>query len=141
MEFRKFGDTYIVRIQRGEEILAALRQLCQEQNITLASVSGIGAVGDVTLGVFNREKSVYESVRYQGDMEIASCSGTITTMDGAPYLHIHMVAVNPVEGVCYGGHLNEGIISLTGEFVVTALHGTVERKYSPEVGLNLFEFV
>ena len=39
------------------------------------TVNGIGAVGDVTLGVFNREKFQYESQTYKGDFEIASCMG------------------------------------------------------------------
>lgn len=62
-------------------------------------------------------------------------------MEGKPYFHLHMVVGNPTLDVCHGGHLNRGVISLTGEFVLTALSGQVERKYSPEVGLNLFQFV
>ena len=62
-------------------------------------------------------------------------------MEGKPYFHLHMVIGNPTQDVCHGGHLNRGVISLTGEFVLTALPGTVEREYSPEVGLNLFKFV
>ena len=55
MEYRKFGSTYILRIDRGEEILASITTLCNAEKIRLGSVSGIGAVGEVTLGVFNRE--------------------------------------------------------------------------------------
>ena len=104
------------------------------------SVSGIGAVGEVTLGVFNREKFAYESTTYTGDYEIASCSGTITTKEGETYLHIHMAVGNAVKDECHGGHLNRAVVSLTGEFVIQQLDGTVEREYSPEVGLNLFKF-
>lgn len=82
MEYRKFGSTYILRIDRGEEILASITTLCNAEKIRLGSVSGIGAVGEVTLGVFNREKFAYESTTYTGDYEIASCSGTITTKEG-----------------------------------------------------------
>lgn len=140
MEYRKFGSDYVLRIQKGEEILESIARLCREEKITLGTVSGIGAVGDVTLGVFNTEKFGYESRRYTGDYEIASCSGSISTMNGNPYLHIHMVAGNSVEGQCHGGHLNQGIISLTGEFFIHSIDGTVEREYSEEVGLNLFKF-
>ena len=86
MEYRKFGSTYILRIDRGEEILASITTLCNAEKIRLGSVSGIGAVGEVTLGVFNREKFAYESTTYTGDYEIASCSGTITTKEGDPDL-------------------------------------------------------
>lgn len=140
MEYRKFGSTYILRIDRGEEILASITTLCNAEKIRLGSVSGIGAVGEVTLGVFNREKFAYESTTYTGDYEIASCSGTITTKDGETYLHIHMAVGNAVKDECHGGHLNRAVVSLTGEFVIQQLDGTVEREYSPEVGLNLFKF-
>ena len=135
MEYRKFGSTYILRIDRGEEILESITKLCQAEEIRL------GSMGEVTLGVFNREKFAYESTTYTGDYEIASLSGTVTTKEGKPYLHIHMAAANAVKGECYGGHLNHAIVSLTGEFVIQQLDGTVEREYSQEVGLNLFKFV
>ena len=117
MEYRKFGSTYILRIDRGEEILASITTLCNAEKIRLGSVSGIGAVGEVTLGVFNREKFAYESTTYTGDYEIASCSGTITTKEGETYLHIHMAVGNAVKDECHGGHLNRAVVSLTGEIV------------------------
>jgi len=51
-----------------------------------------------------------------------------------------MVAGNPKENICCGGHLNRGVISLTGEFWIHAVNGGVDRKYSPEIGLNLIQF-
>lgn len=141
MEYRKFGDDYVLRIQKGEEILSCIQTICEQENILLGSVSGIGAVGEVVLGVFNSEKFVYESETYTGDMEIASCSGSISTMEEKTYLHIHMVVSNPAKGFCMGGHMSRAVVSLTGEFILHRIHGAVERKYSPEVGLNLFQFV
>ena len=49
MEYRKFGSTYILRIDRGEEILESITALCRKEKIYLGSISGIGAVGEVTL--------------------------------------------------------------------------------------------
>ena len=140
MEFRRFDDTYILRIDKGEEILNGIRTLCEEENIALASVHGIGAVNDVTLGVFNTKKFCYESCRFTGDYEISSCIGTVTRKEKEPYLHIHMTIGDPVAGTCFGGHLNAAVVSLTGEFVIRRINGTVGREYSPEIGLNLFKF-
>ena len=80
MEYRKFDNTYFLRIDRGEEILASLAALCEKEQITLGTITGIGAVGEVTLGVFDRQQFAYQSQTYTGDFEIASCSGTVTTM-------------------------------------------------------------
>ena len=43
MEFQKFADTYVVRLDKGEEIIASLQKLCETEQIALASVTGIGA--------------------------------------------------------------------------------------------------
>lgn len=141
MEYRVYGNDIVLRIQKGEEILNCIQTVCETENITLGSVTGLGAVGEVTLGVFNREKFAYEKQSYVGDMEIASCVGNISTMEGKTYLHIHMVVGNVTKDICHAGHLNRAIVSLTGEFILHKINGVVEREYSPEVGLNLFKFV
>ena len=141
MEYRKYGNDYVVVMAKGEEILQAITEVCEKEKILLGTVTGIGAVGEVTLGVFNREKFEYESRTFTGDLEIASCSGNISTMDGKTYLHIHMVAGNTAQGVCQGGHLNRGIISLTGEFFIHRIEGKVDREYSPEIGLTLIKLI
>ena len=140
MEYRRFGDSVVLRIQKGEELLETLCAVCKEERITLATVSGIGAVNDVTLGVFNSEKFQYESQQFTGDMEIASCTGNVTRKDGEIYLHLHMVVGNVTKGFICAGQLNRAIISLTGEFILHVIDGEVGREYSPEVGLNLFRF-
>lgn len=141
MEYRKYEKDYVLRIDRGEEILQAVSQVCEKENIRLGTVNGIGAVGEVTLGVFNREKFQYESKEYKGDFEIASCMGNISTMNGNTYLHIHMAVGNPEKGEVHAGHLNRGIVSLTGEFFLHQIEGEIDREYSEKVGLNLIKFV
>ena len=39
-----------------------------------------------------------------------------------------------------GGHLNRAVVSATCEMVVDVLDGTVDRRYDPVTGLNLFKF-
>lgn len=141
MEYRKFGSSYVVRLNRGEEILAGLTEVCKKENIKLGSISGIGAADDVTLGVFNIDKFEYESSRFTGVFEIVSCLGSVSTKEGETYLHLHMAVANTTSGESHAGHLNRGQISLTGEFIIHAIDGVVEREYSDEVGLNLFKFV
>ena len=140
MEYRVFGDSIVLRIQKGEEILDTIKAVCEQEKVALAEVSGIGAVNDVTLGVFNSEKFEYESQQFTGDMEIASCTGNVSQMKGQTYLHLHMVVGNVTRGVVHAGHLNRAKVSLTGEFIIRRIDGCVDREYSPEVGLNLFKF-
>ena len=42
MEYRKFGDTYIVRMDPGEEILTQLKVFAEQEGVKLASVTALG---------------------------------------------------------------------------------------------------
>ena len=139
MEYRKFGDTYIVRMDPGEEILTKLKVFAEQEGVKLASVTALGAVKDFTVGVFDTGAKVYKSNRFQGVYEIVSLVGTINTMNDAFYCHLHMCAADQ-EGHAFGGHLNEAVISATCELVVTCLSGRTDRVFSDEVGLNLISF-
>ena len=57
MEYRRFGNTIVARIDRGEEILAAVREIAGAEHIQLASVSALGATNDFTVGVYNVDES------------------------------------------------------------------------------------
>ena len=139
MEYRKFANTLVVRMDRGEEILEQLKDLALKENIKLASITALGAVDDFTVGVYNVKEKKYYSNSFQGAYEIVSLTGTINTMDGEFYTHIHMSAGNE-KGQVFGGHLNKAIISATCEMIITLIDGTVDRFYDSETGLNLFKF-
>ncbi len=139
MQYKKFGKTIVIRMDKGEEVVSSLKSICQKEDIKLASVSAIGAVNDITVGVFNPDTKQYKSNRFTGNFEIVSLSGTVTTMKGIPYIHLHM-SVGDGNGKVFGGHLNEAKISATCEMVITLIEGEVEREYSEEIGLNLFKF-
>ena len=139
MQYKKFGKTIVIRMDKGEEVVSSLKSICQKEDIKLASVSAIGAVNDITVGVFNPDTKQYKSNRFTGNFEIVSLSGTVTTMKGIPYIHLHM-SVGDGNGKVFGGHLNDAKISATCEMVITLIEGEVEREYSEEIGLNLFKF-
>ena len=134
MDYRKFGNKIIARIDRGEEIVTSLKAICQS-----ASVSAIGAVNSFTVGVFSPKDKTYKANKFAGDYEIVSLLGTVTTKDGQFYAHLHMSAGDG-EGKVFGGHLNEAFVSATCEMVIDIADGAVGRAYSEEIGLNLFEF-
>lgn len=139
MEYKRFGSTYFLRIDRGEEILEQLQVMAEKEQIKLAAVQALGAVNDFTVGVFNTTEKKYYSNHFEGTYEIVSLTGTVTTKDGAFYAHLHMSAGDD-KGLVVGGHLNRAMVSATCEMVVTAVPGTVERQFNEDVGLNLFRF-
>ena len=139
MEYRKFDSTIIARIDKCEEILEKVKEIALKENIKLASISALGAVNDFTVGVFKTDEKKYYSNSFQGYFEITSLTGTINTMNGEFYTHIHMSAGNE-KGEVFGGHLNRAVVSATCEMVITIIDGSVDRYFDEEIGLNLFKF-
>lgn len=139
MEYRRFGHTIVARIDRGEEILAAVREIAGAEHIQLASVSALGATNDFTVGVYNVDEKQYHANDFKGNFEIVSLTGTINTMDGEFYTHLHMSAGDE-KGQVFGGHLNRAVVSAVCEMVITVIDGVVDRRFSEEIGLNLFRF-
>ena len=140
MEYRKFDQGYVLRLDPGEEIVASLTRLVEQENVQLGTVSALGAAGDVTIGIFNTKEKQYYSQRYQGDYEISALVGNVTRKEGEPYLHLHITIGNPVTGEVHAGHLSSAVISATLELFLQVWDGQVGRKFSDTVGLNLLEF-
>lgn len=139
MEYRKMGQTIVLRLDRGEEIVEQLKKVGLAEGIKLASVNGLGAVGDFTVGVFDPAKKQYFSNQFQGLFEIVSLHGTISTFHEEYYSHLHMSAGDR-EGRVFGGHLNRAVVSATCEIVINLIDGTVDRRYDESIGLNVFDF-
>ena len=146
MQFQRFENKYFVRMDKGEEIISTLKNLCEKEKIALAEVKALGAVDDFDVGLFDVKEKKYHRNHFQFPAEITSLWGTVTTKDGEVYLHIHMSAGDS-EGKVFGGHLNSAVVSATCEMIIDDVSAnstkgfTVERKFSDEVGLNLFEFL
>lgn len=139
MDYRRFGNQIVARIDKGEEILAQVKAIAHSEKIALASVNALGAINDFTVGVFKTEEKEYYSNSFQGSYEIVSLTGTINTMNGEFYTHLHMSAGNE-SGEVFGGHLNRAVVSATCEMVITVIDGVVDRSFDQEVGLNLLKF-
>ena len=139
MEYRRFQNTIVARIDKGEEILEQVKRIARKEQIKLASVQALGAVSQFTAGIFKTEEKEYIANEFNGSFEIVSLTGTINTMNGEFYCHLHMSAGNH-KGEVFGGHLNKALVSATCEMIITVIDGTVDRYFDEEIGLNLFRF-
>ena len=139
MDYRRFNNIIVARIDKGEEILEKAKEIALKENIKLANLNALGATNDFTVGVLNVENKQYVSNNFHGNYEIVSLTGTINTKDGEFYTHLHMSAGND-KGEVFGGHLNRAVVSVTCEMVINIIDGTVDRYFDEETGLNLFRF-
>jgi len=138
MKSRRFGSRWIVRIDRGEEIVSSLRHFCRENKIRLGAVSGIGATSRAVIGLFKTGTKEYLTRELTGDMEITNLSGNISSMKGDVYTHLH-ITLSDAEYKAWGGHLSSAVVSSTVEAVVHEMDGSVEREFDEQVGLNLYK--
>jgi len=138
MKYERLGNKVVVRIDKGEEIVDALKTICKKLDIKLGSIVGIGATDKVTIGLLNTKTKKYQEKEFTGDHEIAPLVGNITMMNGEVYLHLHVTMCN-VEHKAVGGHLTSAVISATFEGIIDILEGQVTREYNDDVGLNLLK--
>lgn len=140
MEYKRIDDRhYVVRVDKGEEVLEQLSTLCDKENISAGEIKGIGASDKIEIGLFNTKTKEYKTSIKQGMFEITSLLGNISRKDNDIYMHCH-INFSDESLNAYGGHLVKCYISATCEIVVTVLNGTIERKFNDEIGLNLFDF-
>ena len=88
----KSGRIFLGRLQAGDDLLPALTEFCNNNNIKLGALSVIGAVTQAKLGYFDQENKQYTGcVELDKKLEIASCMGNISLKDGGIMVHAHIV--------------------------------------------------
>lgn len=139
MNYKQFQNKVFVRIDKGEELIENLKTICKELNIKLGLITGLGATDKITISLMNTKTNKYQSTEFTGDHEISSLVGNITSMNGDPYLHLHVTICN-VEHKAIGGHLTSAIVSATFEGIIEIFEGKVSREHNNDIGLNLLSF-
>ena len=138
MKYKRFGEDIVVRLEVGEEVVASLAEIAESEGVTFAEVSGIGAVDDIAVSVYDVKQKRYFDHEFREPMEITSLLGTVTEMEGAPYIHIHASA-GRADGSVVGGHLKRAVVSATCEIVLHTVYGRVPRFFDDATGLNLMD--
>ena len=138
MDYKKFGDKVFVRIDKGEEIVETLKQICEKLGIKAGTITGIGATDKAVIGLFDVENKKYHSTELVGDHEIAPIYGNISTMNEEIYLHLHINLCN-AEHKSFGGHLTSAVVSATCECVIDIINGEINREFDENIKLNLLK--
>lgn len=138
MQSQRTRYGYAVRIEKGEEIVAALTEFARREGVRAAMLSGLGAVGECELGVFLPATGRYVRRVFTGDLEIGSLTGNVSDLDGQPFPHCHAV-ISGEDLVAYTGHLFRGVTTVTCEVQVVTDPGVFRRVRRPDLGFNPLE--
>lgn len=144
MDYRKFSDTYYVRMDRGDEIVSGLLEICRKENIASCIFSGIGGLSQAEIQTFIPEKGEFETDTINGMLELVSLNGNvISDEDNNLYQHTHAVVSYKDEG-CHlmrGGHIKSLTVLYTAEIELRPVKdGTIKRVYNSETGTGFWSF-
>ena len=144
MEYRKIGEAYYIRMDRGDEIISTLLELCEKETISSAVFSGIGGCQSAELQVFIPETGSFETERLEGMLELVSLNGNVVRDEnGKLFHHTHALLSFKKEGQhgMAGGHLKATTVLYTAEIELRpTIGGTIGRKFDPETGTGFWEF-
>lgn len=139
MEYRKLGDTIVLCLVRGEDVLASIRAVCNAERVRLAEISALGAADYAEVGVYHLAEKRFLPRTLEGEMEICALTGSVTRRGTELYLHLHG-SLADADGNVYGGHVNEIRVSATAEIFIRLLPGEVNRRPEEESGIFLMDF-
>ena len=90
MEYRKIGETYYIRMDRDDEVIEKILDVCRKESIPSAVFSGIGGCKSAELQVFLPETGEFETEQLKGMLELVSLNGNVVTGDnGQQFHHTH----------------------------------------------------
>ena len=128
MDYRKLGSSYYIRMDKGDEIVATIRDICRREGIASATFSGIGGCQDAEIQVFRPELGEFETERIEGLLELVSLTGNLIQKDdGELSHHVHALFAYQCDGEprIAAGHLKSTTVLYTAEIELRPVEGGV----------------
>jgi predicted DNA-binding protein with PD1-like motif len=118
MEICDAHDYVFVRLEPGEAVIAALRDVARKRGVRVGIItSGVGMLSAVEFGFFCTVKDDYNIRKLDGILDISSIEGNITWSGEEPVPHVHMT-MNDQEQRTYSGHIIEAWCHITMEIFI-----------------------
>ena len=128
---------YVAVLEAGDEVHDCLQRLAEEESLSAAQVTAIGAFRDATLAYFDWETKSYDEIPVDEQVEVLSMTGDIALDENdRPKLHLHAV-LGRRDGSTVGGHLMGAHVRPTLEVIVNEAPAFLHRVYDPHAGFAL----
>ncbi len=132
------SNYYLLRLEKGEEVVSTLQKFAAAQNIDNAYFSGLGSIENPTLAHYLVTTKKYTEKKIDGIFELLNITGNIALFEDEPLVHSH-VTICDEEMNTRGGHLVSTVVSATVEIHLRVLDSVYEKKMDDEIGLKLFD--
>jgi len=127
---------YVARLECGADWRDEIERLADEVNADAAWFTALGAVQDATLWFYDQEACQYEAIEFDQPLEVASCVGNVSLLDGDRFAHTHAVCSDP-DGTAVAGHLDAATV-WAGEVYMRVFETELERTYDERTQLDLW---
>jgi predicted DNA-binding protein with PD1-like motif len=144
MDYRIFNNIAYIRLDRGDEIIGNILEICRKEHIGSAIFSGIGGCKKAEIQTFIPEAGAFETQSIEGMLELVSLNGNIVTDEnGEYYHHTHAMFSFKKDGGHHmaGGHIKSITVLYTAEIELRpTAGGVIKRKFDPETGTGFWNF-
>lgn len=145
MDYRKYGDVYYIRFDRGDEIIHGIIDVCQSEKIHSAVYSGIGGCDSAEIQTCNPATREFDTHHVQGILELVSLNGNIMLNTNDEYTHhTHAVFSYQEAGVHHiiAGHINLASVLYTAEIELRPIFGgEIRRSYDKQNRTRFWDFI
>jgi len=131
------GRSLLARLDHGAEMIGQIADLARERRIKAAAISAIGALTRADLGFYDQAGREYMVRAVEGPVEIASCTGNISLLEGEPFVHAHAVLADS-SGHILAGHLVRGTIFAAELYLNELAQADLNRAHDSQTGLKLW---
>ncbi|MBO6286577.1 MAG: DUF296 domain-containing protein [Bacilli bacterium] len=143
MDYRNFDNVIYLRLDKGDEVLSSIVDVCQKEGVRSCVFSGIGGCDYVKLGTFMPERGTYNEYETEGMLELISLNGDIKDDDGEPLIHAHACLSYEENGQIKltGGHLLALRVLITAEIEIRPVNGgLIKTKPGQIQGTKVWDF-
>ena len=137
------NGTFYIRIDKGEDIISKLLDICVSENVQSAFFTGIGGCSHAEIQTFIPENRAFETESLDGMLELINITGNIVTDSGMPFHHTHAIFSyrEGAEHKTAAGHMKAATVLYTAEIELRPVTGgVIGRKHDPETGTGFWCF-
>ncbi|NEU59080.1 PPC domain-containing DNA-binding protein [Halorussus sp. MSC15.2] len=138
MNYREVsGDReFVARLGHGEDWREEIESLAADEGVDAAWFVAMGAVQDATIWYYDQSELQYREVTFDEPLEVASCVGNVSWLDGDRFAHTHAV-LSRKSGQTLAGHLDSATV-FAGELYMRTFEDELERERDEPTDLDLW---
>ncbi|MDG1546924.1 MAG: DNA-binding protein [Candidatus Poseidoniaceae archaeon] len=128
MDWTRSGDDIFIRLDPGEEIHAAIREIADKEKIDAAAItSGIGRTRNNAYGFMNDEH-IYQRWTLEEPCELVTLQGNFARLkDGGGFTHFHATFTDIVV-VVHAGHMFEATVEVVAEIHMRVMSQSIMTR-------------